>query len=66
MQKTRNQFPRRPRGAPKGNVNALRTGAYTRDEMQRRRDCRTLLVSVRRVLKTMKEVDAISCGCPGV
>ena len=66
MRKTRNQFPRRCSGAPKGNVNALRTGAYTQNEIQRRRDYRTLLASVRRLLKTMRDVDAVSCGCRAV
>ena len=40
-------------GAPRGNTNALKHGAYTRESLERRSQMRTLLREARKFLKEL-------------
>ena len=42
-------------GAPQGNKNALKHGAYTREALQRRAQMRTLIQEARQALKGLGE-----------
>jgi uncharacterized protein YjcR len=40
-------------GAPRGNKNALKHGAYTREALERRADTRNLIREARKLLKSL-------------